>query len=132
LFFRGFVLSGLRRLGAWRALLVTALLFGLAHSSVYRLLPTAFLGLLFGYAVWRTGSVACSMLAHALNNGLTATFVCAPLYFQWLGMGKEQFLPWRVTAAGCAIAIVGLLLIRSVPQFKYEHVAGEEPAPIGG
>jgi len=121
LFFRGLVLSGFRRLGIVSALLGSALLFGLAHSSVYRLLPTAFLGVLFGYAVWRTGSIACSMLAHAVNNALTATIVSAPAYFQWLGMGKGQFVPWRITAAGCAIAAVGVLLIRSVPQFRYER-----------
>ncbi len=118
LFFRGFVLSGFRRLGVVPALLASALLFGLAHSSVYRLLPTAFLGLLFGYAVWRTRSVGCSILAHLLNNGITATVVYVPAYAQWLGMGKERFLPWTTTAIGCVIALVGLLLIASVPQVR--------------
>jgi sodium transport system permease protein len=128
LFFRGFVLSGLRRLGIVPALLVSALLFGLAHSSIYQLLPTAFLGLLFGYAVWRSGSVACSIIAHTLNNALTATMVYAPTHFQWLGMARGQFLPWNATVIGCAIAIVGLLLIAWTPQYEYEHPRrGEEP-----
>jgi sodium transport system permease protein len=129
LFFRGLVLTGFRRLGIVSALLGSALLFGLAHSSVYRLLPTAFLGVLFGYAVWRTGSIACSMVAHTVNNAFTASIVSAPAYFEWLGMGKGQFLPWKMTAIGCAIAAVGVLLIRSVPQFQYERQTGEEPAP---
>jgi sodium transport system permease protein len=127
LFFRGFVLSGLRRLGIVPALLVSALLFGLAHSSIYRLLPTAFLGLLLGYAVWRTGSVTCSIIAHALNNALMATMVYAPMQFQWLGTAKGQFLPWKATAIGCAIAGVGLLLIVSAPQFRYGEGAQAKP-----
>jgi sodium transport system permease protein len=134
LFFRGFVLSGLRRLGILPALLVSALLFGLAHSSIYRLLPTAFLGVLFGYAVWRTGSVACGITAHALNNGLMATMVLAPSSFQWLGMGKGPFLPWTPTAFGAGVAIVGLLLIRSVPQFNHARAGSDQetsPVPAG-
>ncbi len=126
LFFRGFVLSGLRRLGIVPALLVSALLFGLAHSSVYRLLPTAFLGLLFGYAVWRTGSIACSITAHALNNVLTVSMVYAPASFAWLGMAKGQFLPWKATLAGCALTVVGLLLIASARAVEYPRSMAED------
>jgi sodium transport system permease protein len=127
LFFRGFVLSGLRRLGVAPAILVSALLFGLAHSSVYRLLPTAFLGAVFGYMVWRTRSVACSIVAHALNNGLTATMVFAPTYFAWLGIGHDQFLPWKWTAAGCAVALLGLWLVKSSVRPSEAEAIGERP-----
>jgi len=75
MFFRGFVLSGLRRLGLWPAVLVCALLFGLAHSSVYRLLPTFVIGLLLSWLVWKTGSIWTGVVAHALNNGIAATLV---------------------------------------------------------
>jgi sodium transport system permease protein len=118
IYFRGFVLSGLRRLGTGRALIVSALLFGLAHSSVYRLLPTAVLGLLFGYAVWRSGSIACGILAHALNNGISASIVSAPHYFGWLGMSRVRYLPWSVTIPGLAVLLVGVLLVRSVPRHQ--------------
>ncbi len=131
LFFRGLVLSGLRRLGLVPALLISALMFGLAHSSVYRLLPTAFLGLLFGYAVWRTRSVACSVVAHTLNNGLMATIALVPAWFGWLGLGRGQFLPWRWTAAGCAVTAIGLLLVLSVPQIEDERKTAEEERAAG-
>ena len=124
LFFRGFVLSGLRRLGVAPALLVSALLFGLAHSSIYRLLPTAFLGLLFGYAVWRTRSVACSITAHAINNGLMAAMVYLPGQFHWLASSGGPFLSWTTTAIGCAVTIAGVLLIASVPPADFSE---EEP-----
>jgi sodium transport system permease protein len=116
LFFRGLVLSGLRRAGMVPAVLVTALLFGLAHSSVYRLLPTAFLGFLFGYLVWKTGSVACSMIAHALNNGLMATLVFKPSLGTSLGIGASVYLPWRVTAAGVFVMLIGLALVWREPS----------------
>jgi sodium transport system permease protein len=75
LLFRGLFFSGLRRLGPWKAILISALLFGLTHASIYRMLPTMGLGLLLGYVVWRSRSLYCSMLMHGLNNGLIATFV---------------------------------------------------------
>jgi sodium transport system permease protein len=129
LFFRGFVLSGLRRLGILPAVLVSALLFGLAHASIYRLLPTAFLGVLFAYAVWRSGSVGCSIVAHALNNGLMATMVYAPAHFRWLLAAKGPYVPWSTTAIGCAVAIAGLLLIASVPQFEHA-IAAPDHEPV--
>jgi sodium transport system permease protein len=114
LFFRGLVLSGLRRLGAWPALLVCGLLFGLAHASIYRLLPTLVLGVLLTWLVWRTGSIWTSVLAHAINNGVAATLVYRPEIAQWLGAASERYLDWRLTAAGCVVLAVGLWMLRSV------------------
>ena len=78
LFFRGLVFSGMRRLGAWPAVLVTALLFGLAHASIYRLLPTFILGVLLGVLRWRSGSVVPGIVMHAVNNGLIGDVGAAP------------------------------------------------------
>lgn len=111
LFFRGFVFSGLRRIGPWKAILVAALMFGLAHSSIYRLLPTAFLGVLFGLAVWRTGSIVPAIVAHAVNNGLMATIAMWPGAAAWFGMQAEPFLPWPYTLAGSLVLAVGVWLI---------------------
>jgi sodium transport system permease protein len=113
LFFRGFVLSGVRRFGAWRAVLLAAVMFGLAHASIYRLLPTAFLGVLFGLAVWRTGSIVPAIVAHTINNGLMATFAAWPPAAHWLGVGAEQYLPWRYTGAGLVVLAVGVWLVAS-------------------
>jgi sodium transport system permease protein len=129
LFFRGLVLSGLRRAGMVPAVLVTALLFGLAHSSVYRLLPTAFLGFLFGYLVWKTGSVACSMIAHALNNGLMATLVLKPSLGTGLGIGASAYLPWSVTAAGVFVMLIGLALVWREPSSTHLRGQYEKDGP---
>ena len=110
LLFRGLLLSSLKSLGKWPALLITALLFGLAHSSIYRLLPTMFLGLVLGYVVWQTGSVWCSMIVHAVNNGLLATLAFAhPAQVEWVTAAK--FLPWTITLAGAVVMLAGWVLI---------------------
>jgi sodium transport system permease protein len=124
MYFRGFALSGLRRLGKWPAILVSALFFGLAHASIYRMLPTAFLGLLFAWMVWKTGSVLCSMIAHALNNGLMATLVSSETVVRHLGGGSSPYLPWKYTLAGAAVLSVALLLLRSLPENSRQKAVG--------
>lgn len=116
LFFRGFMLSGMRSWGMWPALLVTAVLFGLAHASVYRMLPTLFLGLVFGYAVWKTRSVVCGIIAHALNNGLMATLARWQPPSQALDFKNLTFLPWSWVLAGGALTLIALLILRSEGQ----------------
>jgi sodium transport system permease protein len=107
-FFRGLMLSGLRRWGPWAAIGVTALLFGLLHGSIYRLLPTFLLGLLLGYAVWRSGSLFCGFIIHGLNNGLIATLL-------WWG-GSEAMamkaVPWSLILPGLALTAAGVALLR--------------------
>jgi sodium transport system permease protein len=114
-FFRGFVLTGLRRFGAWRAIAITALLFGLAHSSIYRLLPTFFLGILFGCLVWRTRSLLCAILAHTLNNGIALTLLNTA---EETGerTTETMFLPWDLTLLGTAVMVAGLWLLARAPQ----------------
>ncbi|MCB9637903.1 MAG: CPBP family intramembrane metalloprotease [Myxococcales bacterium] len=70
--FRGFVLRSLQtRLKPQSAILLSAFLFAAFHLSLYRLLPTMMLGVVFGWVCWRTGSIFSTMYAHALHNGLS-------------------------------------------------------------
>ena len=123
LLFRGLLLSGLRKLGPTAAVVVTSLLFGLAHASVYRLLPTAFLGAVIGLTRLRTRSIFPGMIIHALNNGLAL----ALLYYSppWAGdLLARGTLPWSLTLGGVAVFAVGLALL---PR----NAAPEPPTPAG-
>ena len=122
-FFRGLVLAGLRRLKPWMAISLSAFLFALAHASIYRLLPTLLLGLALGYVAWRSGSIYCSMVAHAVNNGLIATLVRTNATFWGISIAEVQFVPWALTAAALAVMITGLLMIRA-PRQSPQAVAG--------
>jgi sodium transport system permease protein len=110
--FRGFVLNGLRSLGAIPAIGISALLFGIAHASIYRLLPTMFLGIILGIVVWRTRSLLCAMVLHAINNGLLASLTEMPDLARALGLqaGSES-LPWSVTLFGSGLAAAGLAML---------------------
>ncbi|MCA9791611.1 MAG: CPBP family intramembrane metalloprotease [Candidatus Eremiobacteraeota bacterium] len=69
--FRGLLLYGLRRRLRPLALALTVgLIFGLFHMSIYRILPTAFIGTLLTAVALLTGSIFPGMLAHVGNNAL--------------------------------------------------------------
>jgi len=131
--FRGFVMSGLRSLGAVPAITISALLFGIAHASIYRLLPTFFLGLMLGIVVWRTRSLACGMVLHALNNGLLASLTASPMLARTLGLKPgADALPWSATIAGSALAaaaLVILILSSGGGTFLVRKRTGAGPSP---
>lgn len=110
LFFRGLILSGLRSFGKWPAILISSFLFGIAHSSIYRLLPTFLLGILFGYLVWRSGSIAASIIAHAINNSLIVTLGRQPSLARVLSLEGAAAIRWD-WIFGASLVIVGALLL---------------------
>jgi sodium transport system permease protein len=69
--FRGVLLHGLRRrMHPALAVLAVGLVFGIFHVALFRLVPTAVLGILFGGVTLLTGSILPAMLWHCLNNAL--------------------------------------------------------------
>ena len=80
--FRGLIQSWLRsRLPRGWALFLTALLFGMVHSPWIMKFPVFLLGLFFGYARERTGSLWASWTAHVLHNGLAVALVPYLIHF---------------------------------------------------
>jgi sodium transport system permease protein len=69
--FRGLILRGLlTRLAPATAIALCGAMFGLFHIDVYRLLPTALLGVMLSFITWRSGSLLPSIAAHFLNNAI--------------------------------------------------------------
>ncbi|HEX6750568.1 MAG TPA: ABC transporter permease subunit/CPBP intramembrane protease [Longimicrobium sp.] len=124
--FRGVLFQGLaREERMWRTVGLTALVFGAFHLSgetAIRFLPTAWIGVLMGIAVWRTRSIYASMLMHFVNNGLAVVIVSRPELRRaamsdtgepsWVLVALAPLalaaglwlLPRRSTAAGDAVA----------------------------
>lgn len=128
LLFRGVMVTGLRRhVPAWLGITAIALLFGVMHMSIYRIVPTALAGLILTYLAWRSGSIFPAMLGHFINNlgglllqmvpsedGYLAQAVVAPYE-------EGGFLPLWLLAAGTLALAAGMLLI--------ERQARRETAP---
>lgn len=116
LVFRGLLFAGFRRLGPWPAILLSALLFGLAHASIYRLMPTFILGVLLGVLRWRSGSIVPGMAMHALNNGLIGTLAQQPALAAWYGMASTSGdMPWPPVLMGTAVMVAALGVLQLRP-----------------
>lgn len=79
--FRGVLLGGTRTLTPGRMILLNGVVFGVFHLSfetVIRFLPTAVLGTVIAFAVWRTGSILVGVLMHLVNNGAIVVLVSVP------------------------------------------------------
>lgn len=100
--FRGHLLTalGLRR-GPAAAIAASAAAFAAMHLDPVRLPGLAFLGALYAWLTWRSGSIYPAVLAHAVNNAAATALALG-------GGAEDQALP---SAAGATAALVAGLLV---------------------
>ncbi|MGL4798769.1 MAG: ABC transporter permease subunit/CPBP intramembrane protease [Cellulosilyticaceae bacterium] len=116
LLFRGIIYKGMENgKHGRRAVVVTAILFGIMHMDMVKIPVTAVLGLALGYVVYKTGSIFLAMLMHLINNGLAVVIdhlqVQPPEWMQQMSVGMMLII-------GCGIALVGILLLQSKQKQK--------------
>ena len=134
--FRGFIFGGLvRSRGSFRAVLVTAIMFGISHGVVQQSIAATFMGVLLGWVALRTGSVLPCMLIHVTNNAMSVSMQRL-LDSNWGGAkmilastdaGPEYHTYW--ICASIVIAVSCLLYIRSlgpaVDEAEHDLIASE-------
>ena len=70
--FRGFILSGLRRIGhKWGAIIIASAFFGMAHGILQQSLAAGAVGIVIGYLAVKTGSLWPGVLYHFVHNSLS-------------------------------------------------------------
>jgi len=105
--FRGVLLHGLRRrLHPVALALVVGATFGFFHTSLFRIVPTAFLGVVLAAVTLLTGSIFPAMLWHALNNALG---VGAGHY----GWTMHDLDAWLYLAAAAVLALAFWIIWRN-------------------
>jgi sodium transport system permease protein len=119
LLFRGALLRGFLPLGRWPALLLTGTLFGLFHVDVWRLFPTALLGVVLSWLAFRADSLWASMLAHFINNG-------ALVALAHLGVDEapeKARAPLQAAAFTAALVVcgIGVFLVESTGRRRDGH-----------
>ncbi len=137
--FRGFIFGGLaRQNGVLRAILVSAIFFGLTHTLLQQSLSAMIIGLLLGWVAWRTGGIICTIAMHAIHNSLTLSLArfakqdASPAWldnFVTLEPGSFQYQPaWITISTVLAIACLWILYQRSNLQvLKAEEQAKDRP-----
>lgn len=71
--FRGMIMKAYEVYGRKKAIILSAILFGLFHFNLQNLLGPIFLGILFGILVYKTESLLSSIIGHTVNNTIALT-----------------------------------------------------------
>lgn len=114
LIFRGVVLGSLRnRFGAFGAIVMSSLIFGLVHIVPQQAINAALVGMILGGIYVATDSMPAVIVLHAINNGLS--------YLQYVtrsggdgsfrGMVSDDASYKQVYIISCAFLIISVLLV---------------------
>lgn len=113
--FRGTLLSGLRNgLPTAVAVVLSGIIFGLFHVSPetgFRILPTAWLGILLAWVVVASGSLPLAILLHFLNNGAILALMALPLTREMVS-GTDDAPPLLLVVGAFVALIMGVRLLR--------------------
>lgn len=107
--FRGVIMRGFMRYGAWPAIIISAVFFGVAHGSMYRFLPTFLMGLALGWVVWRTRSLVAGMIIHGCHNALALVVAKSSGLGEALFSGEAFSRPFVLSATCVTLLGVGWL-----------------------
>jgi hypothetical protein len=126
------MLGGTRgRVSPTRLIMLNGVVFGLFHLSfetVIRFLPTATLGIVIAWAVWRTGSIWVGVAMHFLNNGAIVVLASLPALRDAFSDPDAppplQVLPFAALALAAGIRI---LLSETPPPAAVVHTS---PSPV--
>lgn len=80
--FRGMIMKAYEVYGRKKAIILSAILFGLFHFNLQNLLGPIFLGILFGILVYKTESLLSSIIGHTVNNTIALTIGFLSSYIQ--------------------------------------------------
>lgn len=114
LFFRGIMLSsGRRQMGPAKSIFLSAFFFAVMHLNFANFSFYLILGVVLGFLVLRTGSIATAVLAHVINNGV-AIFAGSAVQGTSLSRAADPhaFLPLWLTLGALAVFALGIAMLQ--------------------
>jgi membrane protease YdiL (CAAX protease family) len=75
LLFRKLLCGRLLALGEKKAIIISAVIFGLIHGNLFQFAYAFFIGLVFGYVYVKTGKIIYTMIFHCIINLFSGVFV---------------------------------------------------------
>jgi sodium transport system permease protein len=122
--FRGVLLHGVRRhVSAPIAILIVGLVFGLFHVSLFRILQTAYLGVIFATVTVLSGSIVPAMVWHAGSNALA-------LGSERFGFTFGAFEPSTYAAAAALLAASFWIIWRTRTRDEPSRVHASAPITV--
>lgn len=110
--FRGLIFGGLvRERGKLRAVVVTAVMFGISHGVLQQSIAASTMGIMLGWITLRTGSIVPCILIHLTNNALslsleriaTSDWQGATLFLSQTDLGPTYHPFWTLIGLGIAV-----------------------------
>lgn len=133
---RSWVLGSLlARWKPWRAIALSAVIFGAMHLNPWQFIYSSLLGLSLGWIFWRTGSLWLCVLTHGLNNALVLGFLLFP---QNLGGTTDTFdsapalQPLWLDAGALVLFVAGAWWLRhfTVPPAWADRIPESTPGEL--
>lgn len=121
LLFRGAITKALlQQYSPTKAILISALLFGVFHINPAQILPAFLIGILFAWTYYKTGSLIPCILMHVLNNSLAVY-----LSIQYPEAKNMDDLisgtPYLLVLSGAVLLLIGsVLTMRYLTSAKTE------------
>jgi len=117
--FRGVVLSAFRqKLPTALAVVAAGVMFGLFHltpQTAFRFVPTAWLGIVIGWAVVLSGSLPLGIAPHFLNNAVVLAVIAWPALSGDASGGPDVDAPLVLLITGGLVFLIGLRILRPLP-----------------
>lgn len=125
--FRGVLLGATKSMTPWRMIVLNGVVFGAFHLSfetVIRFLPTATLGMVIAFAVWRTGSIWVGALMHLLNNGTIVLLASSPALAALFSDPEAPPPLWLIPGGAVLFALAVRILLRHDPaaHMRADHL----------
>ena len=129
--FRGFILSGFRHIGdKWRAIVFTAVAFGITHTILQQQLLACVVGVVIGFIAVQTGSVLPCILFHMTHNSLLLAMKFLPWLLERWPILEHVVLEnkevgytydWSVLLVASLIAALIILWLAKLPYRKTDE-----------
>jgi membrane protease YdiL (CAAX protease family) len=134
--FRGVILRGfLQKFSAFKAILVSSLLFAFIHLNPWQFFSALGLGLACGWWYMRARSLIPVVLCHALANLIVFGHRDLPFEVRGFNVGgltdPVEFHPLWFNGLGILLVVGGLWLFHRVTPAAVRHAASRaEPPPL--
>jgi len=114
--FRGLILRGSERLGMWKSIIYTAVLFSMLHINIQNIFGPLFLGILLGYVVYVTNSIYAGMLGHFVNNAISVSITFLLMQLSLFNNITAQDLPAGAETLGLIVWAVIFGFVAILPS----------------
>lgn len=133
--FRGIIQGSIyRRDGATKAILLSALLFGVFHIIPQQAINAFLVGIILGYIYFRTGSLLSVIILHALNNAISY------LLLELLGparanmpmrdiLGNDTWYYILYTLCAALLVVGAVMIFRNLKAQDKLEIGGESDNP---